>query len=63
MFDNVHVLCQMESILQRIIKRIHIIKEFSLKNIDDMNILVTLILVTSSALLDYKCTSNSTSKT
>jgi ribosomal protein S21 len=31
MFENVHLLCQNESILQRNIKRTHIIKEFSLK--------------------------------
>ncbi len=41
MFENVHLLCQMESILQMTIKMIHIIKKFIEKNIDDKNILTT----------------------
>jgi hypothetical protein len=43
MLENVHLLCQMESTLQRTIKRTHIIfKKFIEKNIDDKNILATL---------------------
>jgi len=41
MFENVHQLYQMELILQRTIKKIHIIKKNSLKNIDDKNTLAT----------------------
>jgi len=41
-FENVHLLHHMESILQMIIKRTHIIKIiFIEKNIDDKNILTT----------------------
>jgi hypothetical protein len=42
MFENVHLLCQMESILQRIVKKDSYNKIiFIEKNIDDKNILAT----------------------
>jgi hypothetical protein len=44
MFENVHLLCQMESILQRTInKNSYNKKKIIEKIIDDMNILTTLI--------------------
>jgi hypothetical protein len=42
MFENVHLLCQKELILQRNIKKIHIIYNNSLKKIENKNILTTL---------------------
>jgi len=43
MFENVRLVCQMESTLQRTIKETHIIlKKFIEKNIDDKKILATL---------------------
>jgi hypothetical protein len=42
MFENVHLLHQMEPILQRTIKRTHNKRIFIEKNIDDKNKLATL---------------------